>query len=120
MNKSFSRSDVEELLVELGRRLDQRGLVASVYLVGGAAMSMVYDRGRITNDIDAIYTNIDAVEEIASEMAQELGLTKDWINSSVKQFLPTTRDTSDTVKFDQGGLRVSVASRSRPRAICSP
>lgn len=110
MSKSFSRSDVEGLLEELGRRLERRGLVANVYLVGGAAMSLVYDRGRITNDIDAIYTNIDAVEKTAHEMARELGLAHDWINSSVRQFLPTNEEISSTVKFDHGGLRVSVAS----------
>jgi hypothetical protein len=37
----------------LGDRLARRGVVADVFVVGGAAMALAYDVSRVTRDVDA-------------------------------------------------------------------
>jgi hypothetical protein len=37
----------------LGERLARRGVVADVFVVGGAAMALAYDASRVTRDVDA-------------------------------------------------------------------
>jgi hypothetical protein len=39
----FSRTDIERAFTSLGKRLHARGVVADVFLVGGAAMALAYD-----------------------------------------------------------------------------
>jgi Nucleotidyltransferase of unknown function (DUF6036) len=39
----------------LGDRLVQRGVVADIYVFGGAAMALAYDARRATRDIDAVF-----------------------------------------------------------------
>ena len=36
-----------------GDRLSRRGIVADIFIVGGAAMAMAYDATRVTCDVDA-------------------------------------------------------------------
>lgn len=55
MSELLDRDSVIELLTELGRRLDERGTFVELYLVGGTAMLMGYDRNRMTRDIDAVW-----------------------------------------------------------------
>ena len=58
----------------LGDRLVRRGLVADVYVFGGAAMALAYDARRATRDIDAVFKPHGAVVEEARAVADELGL----------------------------------------------
>jgi hypothetical protein len=46
---------VRELLQELSGRLAARGVKANVFVVGGAAMVLVYDDTRSTRDVDALF-----------------------------------------------------------------
>ena len=62
------------LLAELDERLRERGVAASVYVVGGAAMALAYGRDGVTPDIDAL-TSHRAVAEEARAMADDHGLT---------------------------------------------
>ena len=50
----FTIDRVSALLRELGERLAGRGIEGEIYVVGGAAMMLAYDRTRITRDIDAV------------------------------------------------------------------
>lgn len=51
----LDRSAIEDAFRRLGDRLARRGVVADLYIFGGAAMSMVYDSRRATRDIDAVF-----------------------------------------------------------------
>ena len=55
MPLGFSRDVIVEKLEELGRRLDHAGERAELYIVGGAAMALVFTRDRVTRDIDAVF-----------------------------------------------------------------
>lgn len=49
----LGRADLERAFTALGERLARRGVVADVFIVGGAAMALAYDASRVTRDVDA-------------------------------------------------------------------
>jgi len=51
----FTRDDIEDLLAALGARLQARGVAATVYVVGGAAIVLRdLSSDRRTADVDAL------------------------------------------------------------------
>ena len=101
--------EIRELLIELGRRLDARGLRGEVYLVGGAAIALGYDARRSTRDIDAVFEPKAVIYAIAGELAEERALDQGWLNDAVKGFLAGNDDEQRTV-LDVAGLHCAVAS----------
>lgn len=75
------------LLTELDGRLKDRGVKASLYLVGGAAMTLEYGRDVLTPDIDAVISH-QAVLEEAQLMAKVHGLPEKWLNSDARGWVP--------------------------------
>jgi hypothetical protein len=51
----MGRADLERAFTRLGDRLVGRGVVADIFVVGGAAMALAYDATRVTRDVDAIF-----------------------------------------------------------------
>ncbi|CCI51267.1 hypothetical protein BN13_10005 [Nostocoides jenkinsii Ben 74] len=51
----LDRAAIEAALTRLGERLVRRGVVADLYVFGGAAMTLAYDRQLSTLDIDAVW-----------------------------------------------------------------
>jgi hypothetical protein len=73
-----SATDVTDLLADLDKRLQRRGIAAAIFVVGGAAIAATGLRDdRITADIDA-FANDQAVLEEASALARDRGLPDDW------------------------------------------
>lgn len=84
----FSASEVAELLAELDRRLRRRGVSASVFVVGGAAVAVAGIRGgRLTEDVDVV-TDEQVVLEEASLLARERGLPENWLNPNARMWMP--------------------------------
>lgn len=84
----FNASEVAELLSELDRRLRRRGVSASVFVVGGAAVAVGGIRGeRLTEDVDVV-TDEQLVLEEASLLARERGLPENWLNPNVRMWMP--------------------------------
>jgi hypothetical protein len=85
----FSREDIESLLDAVEARLRDRGVAATVYIVGGAAIAL---RGvssdRRTADVDALMVPEDDVLEAAREVAIERGIRATWLNSSARPYVP--------------------------------
>jgi hypothetical protein len=102
---------VSVLLAELGERLAARGIEGEIYVVGGAAMMLAYDRNRITRDIDAIgipQKEIDA--EVRAMAADRKELSSDWLNARVLPMLPRGVDAGRLQVLGGPGLTVNVAS----------
>ena len=111
MSELLDEEAIRELLRQLGARLAARGLQAEIYVVGGTAMVLAYDRSRLTRDIDAVTDMQDAVELEAREMARgRRGLSPDWFNGKVRPMLPRVFDEEQTEALSVPGLSVSVAS----------
>lgn len=53
--KILDADRIRELLTELGRRLDERGLSAQLFVVGGAAMALAFNSRRVTRDLDGVF-----------------------------------------------------------------
>jgi hypothetical protein len=51
----LDRAALEDVFHKLGDRLARRGVIADIYVVGGAAMALAYDARRSTRDIDAVF-----------------------------------------------------------------
>jgi hypothetical protein len=105
----FNASEVAELLAELDRRLRRRGVPASVFVVGGAAMAVAGIRGeRLTEDVDVI-TDEQVVLEEASLLARERGLPENWLNPNARMWMPPLPHGVLNLP-DEPGLRVTYAT----------
>lgn len=78
----LDRSAIENAFRRLGERLAKRGVVADLYVFGGAAMALAYDARRSTRDIDAVFQPHGIVLDEARAVAEELGLPQWWRNVS--------------------------------------
>jgi len=106
----MDRDEIVALLTEVGELLRARGTEASIYVVGGAAMSIEFDARRTTRDIDAaVWSDRPTFEDAAAEIGARHGLPPDWVNSRAVAFFTNAPDDGAT-ELNLPGLRVAVAS----------
>ncbi len=67
----LGRSDLERAFTALGDRLVKRGVVADLFVVGGAAMALAYDANRLTRDVDATFVPHGVVLEEAQRRSHD-------------------------------------------------
>src|SRR5579859_3956738 len=67
----LGRAEIERAFTALGERLARRGVVADVFVVGGAAMALAYDAARVTRDVDAVFVPHGIVIEEARRVAND-------------------------------------------------
>ncbi len=110
MRVSFDADDLTRLLHELGTRLEDRGQTLELTILGGSALvvGMVVDRA--TKDIDALASDNVLLAGLVDEMANDLGLPVDWLNTAVAPWAPPgARDFPLSGELTSGGLVVRVA-----------
>lgn len=100
---------VRVLFQELSDRLAAAGAHAQLFVVGGAAMALAYDQGRLTRDVDALFVPAPEVRHAAEAIGAAHGLEPDWLNDAAKGFLPGQDEHPVTV-FESESLLVQVAS----------
>jgi len=110
VSELLDRETLLALLGELGSRLDQRGVAVELYVVGGTAMTLAYDRERLTHDIDATWEDASELAEVVEGIARERGLPRDWLNDRVRPMLPRVVDVDQVEALVIPGIRVAVAS----------
>jgi predicted nucleotidyltransferase len=106
----LDRAGIEEAFRRLGDRLARRGVVADLYVFGGAAMALAYDSRRATRDVDALFKPHGIVLEAAAAVAAELGLPRWWLNEQASSYTAPGGDPAAARVFDHPGLRVFAAS----------
>lgn len=106
----LDRATITEALRRLGERLARRGVVADLYIFGGAAMALAYDLRRSTRDIDALIQPHGAVLAEAESVALEMGLPRWWLNEQASAYVSPAGDADAPLVFDHPGLRVHAAS----------
>jgi hypothetical protein len=84
----MDRAESVSALEELSELLNERGVNARIYVVGGAAMSLAFSSRYATADDDVDASPIDDVMSVAREVAHRRGIPEDWLNLSAKQFVP--------------------------------
>ena len=72
-------------------------------------MALAYSARRATRDLDAVFEPKQVIDEVAHRVGARHVLPDDWLNDSVKGFLPGS-DPGATVLFDRPGLAVRLAS----------
>ncbi|SIR88146.1 DUF6036 family nucleotidyltransferase [Micromonospora avicenniae] len=106
----LDRAAIEDAFRRLGDRLSRRGVVADLYIFGGAAMALAYDARRATRDIDAVFQPHGIVLDEARAVADELGLPHWWLNEQASAYVAPGGDATAPRVFDHPGLRVAAAS----------
>ena len=106
----LDRAAIEGAFRRLGERLAKRGVVADVYVFGGAAMALAYDSRRATRDVDALFKPHGMVHDEALAVAAELGLPRWWLNEQASSYVASDGDPAASRVFDHPGLRVFAAS----------
>lgn len=90
----LGRAEIERAFTALGERLARRGVVADVFVVGGAAMALAYDAARVTRDVDAVFKPHGIVLEEARKVADDLGLPCWWLNEQASVYISGKEDAS--------------------------
>jgi len=106
----LGRAELERAFTALGDRLSRRGVVADIFIVGGAAMAMAYDATRVTRDVDARFVPHGVVADEARCVADDLGLPYWWLNEQATVYISGKDDLGKRRVFDHPGLRVMAAS----------
>jgi hypothetical protein len=106
---AWNRDQIVDLLTDLGRELDQRGIRGDLFVVGGAAMALAFNTRRARRDVEGVFEPKAEVYEAARRIAAERGIEPDWLNDAVKGLLPGN-DPHARALLDLPGLRVSVPS----------
>ena len=106
--RELTVGDIRGLLDELGRRLQDRDVEATVYIVGGAAIALEMDARRVTTDVDALFHPEVTVQAEARAMAADHGLPGDWLNTAARAFVPG--GDHGAVPYEVPGLAVTLAS----------
>jgi hypothetical protein len=86
----LDRVAIEDAFRRLGDRLAKRGVVADIYVFGGAAMALAYDSRRATRDVDALFKPHGIVLEEAQAVAADLGC--DQLTERCRKFMPRAMD----------------------------
>lgn len=89
----LNREQLWHALEVLDRQLANAGIATELRVVGGAAMSLMYDSARTTSDIDSVFDNYDDVRSAVEAAALELNLPTSWVNSQISGLaLPFEKD----------------------------
>jgi hypothetical protein len=87
----LDRAELERVFAALGDRLVRRGVVADIFIVGGAAMALAYDADRVTRDVDATFVPHGVVLEEARNVADAMGLPQWWLNEQAQRICVDTQ-----------------------------
>jgi hypothetical protein len=106
----LDRVQLERAFTALGERLVRRGVVADVFVVGGAAMALAYDATRVTRDVDSLFVPHGVVLEEARNMARDLGLPAWWLNEQASVYISgaaysTIPACGSPRRYHRGGFR---------------
>lgn len=108
---ALDRDTLHRLFEELADALAQARVRACIYIIGGAAMTMAYQRDRTTQDVDArIDDGHQAVLTAVSAIARRHGLPTTWLNEQATAYLPAAPDQRAPVVFDSPHLIITGAS----------
>jgi hypothetical protein len=81
----FDRSELRHAFTLLAERLERKGVVGYVHVIGGAAMLLAYNSRVITRDVDALFAPDGPILEAAREVAAEIGWPRSWLNNQASR-----------------------------------
>lgn len=96
----LNREQLEEAFTALGERLVWRGVVADIFVVGGAAMALAYGAARVTRDVDSLFVPHGVVLEEARNVSRDLGRPPWWLNEQASVYISGKDDPGKRRVFD--------------------
>ena len=106
----MNRNQILAALKCLGEKAKTAGMKLEVSIYGGTAFLLAYNSREGTKDIDAILRPKEMGLQLVAEVAQDLDLPEDWLNSNVEQFVSPIAETKRRLAIieDETGLIVRV------------
>ncbi len=94
----------------LGQLAQAEGIKLEISIYGGAAFLLAFDSRDATKDVDTILKPKEEGERLVVQVARELDIPADWLNSDVEQFISPKREAKRRLAAieDQTGLIVHV------------
>jgi hypothetical protein len=86
----LTKNNILEGFNKLGEKAILQGVTIKIMAVGGAALVLGYSIKRLTHDVDVYIIapeNRKIVREMASQIAEENGWEKEWLNEGAKGFI---------------------------------
>lgn len=86
----LTKADIHRALEALATALPPSGVAAELWIVGGAAIVLLYGARDTTKDVDAFAMDAvdsSALRAAAATVAAQLGLPADWLNDGAKGYL---------------------------------
>jgi hypothetical protein len=118
MTAFLNRDSLEDAFAALGRKARDADKIVEIAVYGGSALVLTLPGRVATKDVDAVLDqDRDWLRQAASDVADERGWPRDWLNDGVKGWL-SHRDADPDAKTlfktypseGEPGLRVFVAS----------
>ena len=110
-NPDLDRDKPTSLFDDLSRELEFARTRVQTYVIGGAAMSMAFNRERTTKDVDArIDAGRGALMEAVERIARKRGLTRNWLNEEATSAIPRETDRNTRTLYNSPYLTVTGAS----------
>ena len=111
MSGPLGREQILELFEELSEELQFNRARAQIYVVGGAAMSLAFDRERTTRDVDArIAAGHHRLAEAVRAVGLRHGLPDTWLNEQATTWMPRADDARAQTLYESPYLTVTGAS----------
>ena len=111
MSGLLGREQLIDLFDELSAELRFSRTRAQIYIVGGAAMSLAFDRERTTRDVDArIDTGHSRLTEAVRKIGRKHGLGDTWLNDQATTAIPRATDARAETLYQSQYLTVTGAS----------
>jgi hypothetical protein len=99
----FGRNELRHAFTLLAERLERKGVVGHVHVIGGAAMLLAYGSRVITRD--ALFAPDGPILEAVREVATQIGWPRSWLNNQASSYMSRTPGEGATV-FDHPYLQV--------------
>ena len=106
------RATILQALRRLGELANAEDIRLEISIYGGTAFLLAYNSREATKDIDALLKPREDGERLAAQVARELALPDDWINSDIEQFIsPKTESKRRLSEIEEAtGIIVHVPS----------
>lgn len=92
MGRELTKAEILEYFEIINERLAAIEKYGEILLVGGAALTLVYNARNSTQDIDAIFEPKVDMRNIIKEIAYDYDLDDDWLNDGAKAFITPYMD----------------------------
>ncbi len=91
---ALTRETILLALQRLSDELGRQGVTGEICLCGGTVMVLAFTARPSTKDVDAIFQPVQLTRGLAARVAEEQGLSPDWLNDAVKGFVSARHEVT--------------------------